>query len=93
MSALLDIVLDGLRAAPGAQFTLDGLGGELYALGLLMVTSGDASRRVCATTPLRRRCPIVVLAAFPLLQVVHALPRDRRRIVWPGRSSASGSRR
>lgn len=73
VSALLDIVLDGLRAAPGSRFTLDGLGGELYSVGLLMVTSaiiGVATRDDYAFAGL----PIVVLASFPVLQVLHAVP-------------------
>ena len=73
MSAVLDIVLDGLRAVPGGHFTLDGLGGELYAVGLLMVSTGliaAATRDDLVFTGIA----IVVLAAFPLLQAIHALP-------------------
>lgn len=73
MSAALDIVLDGLRAGPGGQFTFDGLGGELYAVGLLMVSTAviaAATRDDLVFTGLA----IAVLAGFPLLQVVHALP-------------------
>src|SRR3982751_5142527 len=70
MSALVDIVLDRLRAESGTQFALQGVDGELFAVGLLMVTCGliaalyrDASLFVAL--------PIVVLASFLPVQVVH----------------------
>jgi len=73
LSALLDIALDGLRAAPDAAFSWAGLDGELYATGLLMVT---AALIAAATRDARAfiAVPIVILASFPLLQVIHALP-------------------
>src|SRR5689334_5576425 len=40
VSALVDIALDALRAKPGTEFSIAGVDGELYALGLLMLTSG-----------------------------------------------------
>jgi hypothetical protein len=73
MSAVLGIVLDGLRAAPGSRFTLEGLDAELYAVGLLMVTTAliaALTRDDLVFTGLA----IVVLASFPLLQILHALP-------------------
>jgi len=81
VSALVDVALDGLRAQPGTQFTLAGIDGELFALGLLMVTSGllcvlwrDASVFVAL--------PIVVLASFLAVQVVHAAPAIAH-VAWP----------
>jgi hypothetical protein len=72
-SATLDVLLDGLRTGPDARLSLLGLDGELFALGLLMLTSGVIAvlfRDVGMFVAL----PIVTLASFPLLQVVHAAP-------------------
>jgi len=86
VSALVDIVLDALRAQPGTTFSAAGLDGELYALGLLMLTSGllgalfrDAETFVCL--------PIVVLSAFLPVQIVHALPAIVH-LAWPPHGGA-----
>lgn len=81
VSALVDIALDGLRAKVGSAFSLDGLNGELFALGLLMITSGvlGALYRDAGTFI---TLPIVVLAAFLPVQVVHALPAIAA-VAWP----------
>ncbi|HJU22699.1 MAG TPA: C13 family peptidase [Casimicrobiaceae bacterium] len=73
VSAAIDIDTDWVRAAPDSRFSIVGLHGELFALGLLALSSA-----VIAT--LRRErdiylaLPIVLLASFPAIQVVHALP-------------------
>jgi hypothetical protein len=73
VSAAIDIDIDWMRAAHEARFSILGLHGELFALGLLTLSSA-----VIAT--LRRdrdmylALPIVILASFPVIQVVHALP-------------------
>src|SRR5689334_15449837 len=72
-SAVLDIALDGLRASPGASWSPLGVNGELFALGLLMLTSAVVAM-LCRDAAIFVALPIVVLAAFPLLQLVHALP-------------------
>lgn len=81
VSALVDIALDGLRAQAGSAFTLNGIDGELFALGLLMITSGvlGALYRDAGTFI---ALPIVVLAAFLPVQVVHALPAIAA-LAWP----------
>jgi hypothetical protein len=73
VSALVDIALDGVRAAPDASWSPLGVNGELFALGLLMVTSAVIAM-LCRDAALFVALPIATLAAFPLLQVVHALP-------------------
>ncbi len=73
VSALIDIALDGLRATPGGSFTFAGLGGELYSVGLLMVSSALIAAW-CRDDGIFVAVPVVVLAAFPLLQVLHAVP-------------------
>jgi hypothetical protein len=86
VSALVDIALDALRAKPGTQFSVAGVDGELYALGLLMLTSGILGalfRDVETFVAL----PIVVLAAFLPVQVVHALPAIVN-FAWPPHGGA-----
>jgi hypothetical protein len=73
LSAAIDIDADWVRAAHEARFSLLGLHGEIFALGLLALASA-------ALAILRRdgelylALPIVVLASFPLVQIVHVLP-------------------
>lgn len=73
VSAAIDIDADWLRAAQAAHFSLLGLQGELYSLGLLVVSSAiiAAWRR---DTGLALALPIIVLAAFPVIQAVNVLP-------------------
>jgi len=73
VSAAIDIDADWVRAARDARFSILGLHAEVFALGLLALTSAVIAilRR---DTELYLALPIVVLASFPLLQVVHALP-------------------
>ena len=73
LSAAIDIDADWVRAAHEARFSLLGLHGEIFALGLLALAS--------ATLAILRRdgelylaLPIVVLASFPIVQIVHVLP-------------------
>jgi hypothetical protein len=84
-SALLDMGLDWVRASTDAQFALTGLDGELYAVGLLMVTVAVVAA-ACRDATLFVVLPVVVLASFPLLQVVHAAP-DALDVDMPERVS------
>jgi hypothetical protein len=72
-SAVLDVALDALRAAPDASWSPLGVNGELFALGLLMLTSAVVAM-LCRDGSIFMALPVVTLAAFPLLQIVHALP-------------------
>ena len=73
VSAAIDIDADWVRAAHDARFSLFGLHGELFALGLLTLSSAVIAM-------LRRErdiylaLPIVILASLPAIQVVHVLP-------------------
>jgi len=73
LSAAIDIDADWVRASHGSRFSILGLHGEIFALGLLALTSA-----LLAT--LRREgemylsLPIVVLASFPVIQIAHVLP-------------------
>lgn len=81
VSALVDVVLDALRAKPGTAFTLAGVDGELYALGLLMLTSGLLGA-LFRDAELFVSLPIVILASFLPVQIVHALPAIVH-LAWP----------
>lgn len=73
LSAAIDIDADWVRAANDTRFSMLGLHGEIFALGLLALTSALIAilRR---DGELYLALPIVVLASFPLIQVVHVLP-------------------
>ena len=73
VSATIDIDADWVRAAHEAQFSVLGLHSELFALGLLVLTS--------ALIAIMRRdgslllaLPVVVLASFPAIQVAGVIP-------------------
>ena len=73
VSAAIDIDADWVRAPHDARFSVLGLHGELFALGLLTLSSAVIAM-------LRRErdvylaLPIVMLSAFPAIQIVHVLP-------------------
>ena len=73
LSAAIDIDADWVRAAHDARFSILGLHGEVFALGLLVLTSALLAilRR---DGELYLALPIVLLASFPLIQVLHVLP-------------------
>lgn len=73
VSAAIDIDADWLRAARDARFSLQGAQGELFALGLLALTSAflAALRR---ERTLYLALPVVIFASFPAVQIVHLLP-------------------
>jgi hypothetical protein len=73
VSAAIDIDADWVRAAHEARFSILGLHGELFALGLLTLSS--------AVIAMLRRdrdvylaLPVVILASLPAVQIVHLLP-------------------
>jgi Peptidase C13 family len=86
VSALIDVALDGLRAGPDARWTLLGIDGELFALGLLMLTSAIVAAAF-RDASIFMDLPLVVLAAFPVLQTVHALPAILHADLAPAMSS------
>ena len=73
LSAAIDVDADWVRANGDARFSILGLHGEIFALGLLVLTSAlIAILRRDAEVYLA--LPIVVLASFPLIQIAHLLP-------------------
>ncbi len=73
VSATIDIDADWVRAAREAQFSLLGLHSELFALGLLVLTSAVIAvmRRDGA---LLLALPVVILASFPAIQIAGVIP-------------------
>jgi len=73
LSAAIDVDADWVRVTGEARFSILGLHGEIFALGLLALTSAlIANLRRDAEVYLA--LPIVVLASFPLIQIAHVLP-------------------
>ncbi|MGE5169496.1 MAG: C13 family peptidase [Rudaea sp.] len=73
VSAAIDIDADWLRAAHEARFSLLGLHGEIFALGLLVLSSALIGA-LARDRELYLALPIVILASFPAIQIVHVLP-------------------
>ena len=73
VSAAIDIDADWLRAAHEARFSLLGLHGEVFALGLLVLSSALIGA-LARDRELYLALPIVILASFPAIQIVHVLP-------------------
>jgi hypothetical protein len=73
LSAVIDIDADWVRAAHEARFSLLGLHGEIFALGLLALASATLAI-LSRDGELYLALPIVVLASFPVVQIVHVLP-------------------
>jgi hypothetical protein len=73
VSAAIDIDADWVRAAHEARFSILGLHAELFALGLLVVSSAVIAM-LRGDRDLYLALPIVILASFPAIQVVHLLP-------------------
>ncbi|MGH8802243.1 MAG: C13 family peptidase [Casimicrobiaceae bacterium] len=73
VSAAIDVDTDWVRAAQDAHFSIYGLHGEMYSLGLLVLSSAiiAALRR---DAWLALALPVIVLAAFPVIQIVAVLP-------------------
>lgn len=72
MSAF-DIGVDFLRYGEGASFSWHGVGGEMYAFGVVTLVAGFIG------VVLRRRSlalavPVVLFASYPALQLAHLLP-------------------
>src|SRR6478752_1269802 len=73
VSAAIDIDADWLRAAHEARFSMLGLHGELFALGLLTLSSAVIAM-LRGDRDLYLALPIVILASFPAIQLLPDLP-------------------
>ena len=72
VSAAIDIDGDWMRAAHDVRFSLLGLHGELFALGLLVLSSALVAT-LRRDRDLYLALPVVILASFPALQIVQLL--------------------
>jgi len=73
VSAALDFATDWLRFGPDPYFSAYGAGSEIFAGGLLLLSAAVlalAFRQPALTLSV----PVVALAAYPLVQILHALP-------------------
>ncbi|HSQ80402.1 MAG TPA: C13 family peptidase [Casimicrobiaceae bacterium] len=73
VSATIDVDADWVRAAHESQFSILGLHSELFALGLLVITS-SAIAIMRRDDSLLLALPVVVLASFPAIQVASVIP-------------------
>jgi hypothetical protein len=73
LSALADFCADALRYGPDAYFSWFGAGNELFAGGLMMLTSAVLAL-VYRQGALVLAIPVLALAAYPVLQVALTLP-------------------
>jgi hypothetical protein len=76
VSALVDVGADALRYGDGGVFSWFGLGNEVLAGGLLLLTAAVLALAFRDRT-LTLAVPVIALAAFPVLQLANALPWRR----------------
>ena len=81
LSALLDFCADWVRYGPDAYFSWFGAGNELFAGGLLMLTSALLALAF-RQRALMLAIPVLALAAYPVLQVALTVPSALQR--WAG---------
>lgn len=73
VSALLDVGTDRVRLGPDAEFSWHGAGGEFVGAGMLLF--GAALLALAFRQhALALAIPLLALAAYPVVQIVHALP-------------------
>jgi len=73
LSAAIDIVGDWFRAIPPRSFSWLGAGAELYAAGILLLTSAliaIANRQ----RPAALAIPVLALSSLPVVQAIHYIP-------------------
>ena len=76
VSAIVDVGADALRYGDEGIFSWFGLGNEVLAGGLLLLTASVLALAFRDRT-LTLAVPLMALAAFPLLQLANALPWQR----------------
>lgn len=88
LSAALDFAGDWIRYNPGAYFSLYGMGSELFSIGLLLCTAAVLALAF-GQRALVIALPVVVLAALPLIQILHGVDDVASRW-WPTERRAVG---
>ncbi len=73
VSALLDLGIDWVRFGAEGYFSWFGLGNEIFGAGVLLLTAAVLTL-VFREGTLLMELPVLVLAGFPLLQVLRVVP-------------------
>lgn len=73
VSALVDLGVDWLRFGADGEFSWFGLGNEFFGAGILLVTAALLALAF-RESALVLALPVLVLAAFPLVQIVRVAP-------------------
>lgn len=73
LSAAIDVAGDWFRAVPPRSFSWLGGGAELYAAGLLLLTSALIAV-LNRQRPAALAIPVIALASLPLVQAIHYIP-------------------
>jgi hypothetical protein len=73
VSAVLDFGIDWVRYRPDAYFSWYGAGNEVFGAGLLLLTAALLAV-LLRDGAVVIAVPVLVLAAYPLLQLLHAVP-------------------
>src|SRR6185369_7598274 len=83
-SVVLDIATDWIRAGPDPQFSLLGSGGEFFTLGVLVLAAA-LQAILFRQRALALAVPVLALAAYPVIQLVHTIPfAGRAGEAWLG---------
>jgi hypothetical protein len=72
-SAAIDVATDWLRSGPDTWFSWFGAGGELFSMGVLLL-SAAAQALLFRQRTLALAIPVLALAAYPVVQIVHVVP-------------------
>jgi hypothetical protein len=89
LSAAIDVGTDWVRAGPDGFFSWGGAGSEVFAGGMLML--GAALLALAYRQPaLMLAIPVLLLASFPLLQLVQALPALVPDATWGWAATGAG---
>ena len=73
LSALIDVGIDWVRFGADGYFTWFGLGNEFFGAGVLLITAAILALAF-GQREFALALPVLVLSAFPLLQIVRVLP-------------------
>lgn len=73
VSAALDFGIDWIRYGPDAYFSWYGAGSEVFGAGMLLLTAALLAL-LLHEAALAVAVPLLVLAGYPLLQILHAIP-------------------
>jgi hypothetical protein len=73
VSAAVDVAVDWVRYGSYGYFTWHGLGGEIFSAGVLLLTAAILALAF-DRRPLALALPVLVLAGFPLLQLLRMVP-------------------